>query len=71
MQLEDNLGALEFSLPDELTARLDRASGSPATFPYSFFTPGMQAMLAGSHAVRDKPEHYWPPTRIDDTAAGR
>lgn len=71
VQLEDNLGALEFSLPDELTARLDRASGSPATFPYSFFTPGMQAMLAGSHAVRDKPEHYWPPTRIDDTAAGR
>jgi len=70
-QPEDNLGAFEFSRPDELTASLDRASGSPATFPYSFFTPGMQAMLAGSHAVRDKPEHYWPRTRIDDAVARR
>lgn len=70
-QPEDNLGAFEFSRPDELTASLDRASGSPATFPYSFFTPGMQAILAGSHMVRDKPEHYWPRTRIDDAVARR
>lgn len=67
-QLEDNLGALDFSLPEALTARLDRASALPATFPYSFFTPGMQAMLAGNHRVGDKPRSYRP--RVPADASG-
>ena len=69
-QLEDNLRALDFTLPDELNARLDRVSTLPATFPYSFFTPGMRAMLAGSHAVGDKPAGYATVTRIKAVASG-
>ncbi len=69
-QLEDNLAALEFAMPDELASRLDAISASPVTFPYSFFTPSMQAMLAGSHAVGDKPKGYEPRTLIDAPAAG-
>lgn len=69
-QLEDNLAALKFTIPDELASRLNRTSAVPASFPYSFFTPGMQAMLAGSHVVGDKPKSYRQHTIIDAPAAG-
>lgn len=46
-QLEDNLAALDFALPAELTARLDAVSAPAPRYPYSFFTPAMQAMLTG------------------------
>jgi hypothetical protein len=56
LSLEDNLAALKFTISEELAGRLDRISEARATFPYSFFTPGMQAMLAGRHAVGNKPK---------------
>jgi len=37
---------------------------------FSFFTPEMQAMLAGSNAVGDKPDCYGHKTLVDATAAG-
>lgn len=69
-QLDDNLAALTFTIPDELSGRLDRISAAPAPFPYSFFTPAMQAMLAGTHAVGGKPVGYERRTLIDSQAAG-
>jgi aryl-alcohol dehydrogenase-like predicted oxidoreductase len=69
-QLQDNLGALDFTIPAELQARLDAVSAPPASYPYSFFTPGMQAMLAGAHPVGDKPQGYAPRTPIQVDAAG-
>jgi aryl-alcohol dehydrogenase-like predicted oxidoreductase len=57
-QLRDNLRALEFDVPAELARRLDEASRPELGFPYSFFTPGMQAMVAGRHRVGDKPDGY-------------
>ena len=69
-QLQDNLGALDFTIPAELQARLDAVSASPAPYPYSFFTPGMQAMLAGANPVGDKPLGYLPSTLIKAAAAG-
>lgn len=69
-QLDDNLAALTFSIPEELAGRLDRVSAAPTPFPYSFFTPDMQAMLAGVHAVGDKPKGYERRTLIDSPAAG-
>ena len=69
-QLEDNLQALRFTIPDDLVSRLDRISAVPASFPYSFFTPGMQAMLTGVHAVGDKPKGYQQHMLIDAPAAG-
>jgi aryl-alcohol dehydrogenase-like predicted oxidoreductase len=63
-QLEDNLKALEFELPKELSDRLD-AVGRPETqFPYSFFEPGHQAMIHGSKPVGVKPSGYSPQVLI-------
>jgi len=67
-QLEDNLGALDFDIPAELRSRLDDVSALPARFPYTFFTPGMQAMLTGGAIVGDKPAGYTPPQLIDCAA---
>lgn len=58
-QLTHNLAALEFEIPQHLRTRLDSAGAPPAGFPYSFFTPGMQAMLNGKHRVQNKPAHYF------------
>jgi aryl-alcohol dehydrogenase-like predicted oxidoreductase len=69
-QLADNLGALDFEIPAELRQRLDAASALPPRFPYTFFTPGMQAMLTGGAAVGDKPPGYAPPILTDAKPAG-
>lgn len=69
-QLEDNLQALDFQIPDTLLTRLDAVSAPDTPFPYSFFTPAMQAMLAGQHPVGDKPAGYAPTTLIQASAAG-
>lgn len=69
-QLEDNLGAFDFELPAGARARLDAASAPAARYPYTFFTPGMQAMLTGGVPVGDKPAGYAPPVLIDASPAG-
>jgi aryl-alcohol dehydrogenase-like predicted oxidoreductase len=69
-QIEDNLRALAFTIPEALLARLEKVSMPPATFPYWFFTPGMQAMLAGANALGNKPEGYMPRISIHAQAAG-
>jgi aryl-alcohol dehydrogenase-like predicted oxidoreductase len=69
-QLDDNLSSLDFELPTALRTRLDAASAEPGTSPYTIFTPSMQAMLAGTNAVGDKPPGYCPPLMIDSTPAG-
>lgn len=69
-QLEDNLAALDFELPAALRARLDAVSAAPATSPYTFFTPAMQAMQTGSNIVGDKPAGYNIPVLIDASPAG-
>jgi aryl-alcohol dehydrogenase-like predicted oxidoreductase len=56
-QLEDNLGALEFSIPAELRKQLD-AVGAPASIhPYVFFEPFIQGMIHGGSRV-----HGWSPS---------
>ena len=59
-QLEDNLKALDFELPQELKNRLDEVSRPESQFPYSFFEPGHQAMIHGSKPVSSKPSEYYP-----------
>lgn len=39
VQLEDNLTALDFTIPAPLAARLDAIGKPPLTFPYNFFVP--------------------------------
>lgn len=51
-QLEDNLKAIEFTIPAELRTRLDEV-GAPATVhPYEFFEPVIQKMIHGSSPVK-------------------
>jgi len=69
-QLEDNLGALDFTLPAELRERLDAVSVPAPRFPYTFFTPEMQAMLTGGATVGDKPSGYTQPVLIEAKPAG-
>jgi len=66
-QLEDNLTALDFEIPRELVERLNAASASPPSYPYSFFTARMQAMLTGGRATGSKPLTYATPTSIPST----
>jgi aryl-alcohol dehydrogenase-like predicted oxidoreductase len=69
-QLDDNLAALDFELPAALRARLDAVSAQPESSPYTFFTPGMQAMMTGANIVGSKPAGYDTPVLIDAAPAG-
>ena len=52
-QLRDNLGALDFAIPQELTTRLDEISALETPYPYYFFT-GQQfrEMVSGGTNIR-------------------
>ena len=69
-QLQDNLQALDFTIPDELLMRLDRASNPTPTFPYSFFGSEIQTMIHGGVTVGAKPENYYPAVEINPSSAG-
>ena len=51
-QLQDNLGAIEFTIPAELRKRLDEASALEQFHPYIFFESAMQARIKGESPVR-------------------
>ncbi|NMO17416.1 aldo/keto reductase [Pyxidicoccus fallax] len=54
-QLEDNLGALEVELPDNVLARLHEASAIEMGFPHDFLaTPAMQATMSGGVKVEPR-----------------
>ena len=57
-QLQDNLGALEFEIPDELLLRLDTVSRPEMRFPYTFFEPSLQGMITGGATIGDKPDSF-------------
>lgn len=60
-QIEDNLAALDFAIPDALRARLDEASAVAPTYPYALFTDAYQAgILNPGCTVGDKPAGYAP-----------
>ncbi len=50
-QLEDNLSAIEFSIPAELRKRLDGLSAPVSIHPYMFFEPFIQGMIHGGVRV--------------------
>ena len=67
-QLQENLQALDFEMPQELTARLDHVSARKPASPYYYFAPEMQTLIAGSHPVGDKPAGYAPKTYVTGKA---
>ncbi len=58
-QLEDNLAAIEFDIPQELRRRLDEASALEAAHPYVYFTGPIQAMIHGGVSIEP-----WTPARL-------
>jgi aryl-alcohol dehydrogenase-like predicted oxidoreductase len=63
-QLDDNLAALDFAIPDELRKQLDDVSALETVHPYTFFTPPFQAMMNGGAAVEP-----WQPAQVYDRTA--
>lgn len=51
-QLEDNLNAIEFSIPTNLRKQLDDVSAPASIHPYMFFEPFIQGMIHGGTKVR-------------------
>jgi aryl-alcohol dehydrogenase-like predicted oxidoreductase len=64
-QLQDNLQALEFTLPPELRAELDAISQPQRQYPYFFFENELQRMIHGGAPVGDKPDGYRAAVRIE------
>jgi len=57
-QLEESLGALDFTLAPELVARLNAASEPTHPFPYYMFADGHQARIHGQVNVRATPANH-------------
>lgn len=69
-QLEDNLQALDFDIPSELTHRLEIISRPESQFPYSFFSSELQGMIHGGVTVGTKPSSYQTNVLIHSAGAG-
>lgn len=50
-QLDDNLKALDFTIPDPLLKTLDTVSAVEPGFPYMFYEPVLQSMIHGGATV--------------------
>ncbi|OCP22555.1 MULTISPECIES: aldo/keto reductase [unclassified Ensifer] len=62
-QLDDNLAALDFSIPAELRQQLQAASAVEAVYPYSLFADEYQAgILNAGVAIGEKPRGYYSET---------
>jgi aryl-alcohol dehydrogenase-like predicted oxidoreductase len=57
-QLEDNLSALDFTIPEALSQKLDQASAPDTVFPYLFFTDSFRDFLSGGAKIKQKPDWY-------------
>lgn len=57
-QLEKNLAALSFTLPRELSAKLEEVSRPELLFPYTFFEPSHQMRVTGGVEVRREPAWF-------------
>jgi aryl-alcohol dehydrogenase-like predicted oxidoreductase len=64
-QLEDNLGALDFEIPPECMAQLDRASALPKPYPHTFTDHSFQSRAYGDVTLGDKPKSYRRGVRIE------
>ena len=69
-QLEDNIKALDFDIPSELSNRLENVSKPQSQFPYTFFDGEIQGMIHGGATVGDKPHGYQPGVLIDSAGGG-
>jgi diketogulonate reductase-like aldo/keto reductase len=53
VQLSDNLGSLDFTIPVELRKRLDEVGAPEAVHPYNFYEPFTQSRISGGVTLRE------------------
>lgn len=58
-QLEDNLGAVEFTIPSELRKQLDDASALELVHPYTFHSGRIRSMISGGTSLA-----AWAPAQV-------
>jgi len=59
-QLDANLGALEFDIPEPLAAKLEEVGRPETIHPYMFFQPTMRAMITAGTTVHREPSWFRP-----------
>jgi hypothetical protein len=69
-QLQDNLGALDFSIPAGHRTRLEKVSVTPALFPHSYYGSEIQVRVTGGAVTGDKPTGYSSAVMIEGEAVG-
>ena len=69
-QQEDNLKAVDFEIPAELSDRLEATSRPEAQFPYSCFESEIQGILHGDRPVGLKPKGYYRDVMIQSADTG-
>lgn len=57
-QLDDNLRALEFDIPSELSSRLEAASRPEVCAPYMFYGPPIQGGITGGARIAREPPWF-------------
>lgn len=57
-QLDDNLSALDFTLPESEAAKLEKASRPEPVTPYIFFESEIQSVIKGGTQVKREPEWF-------------
>jgi len=57
-QLDDNLRALEFEIPADLSQKIEEASRPETLYPYLFFGPVLQARVHGGMPTHREPPWY-------------
>lgn len=65
-QIEANMKALNFEIPQELMRQLDEASSREISYPYTFFEPKMQRRITPDTHIASKPPHYWKSTQVGE-----
>jgi aryl-alcohol dehydrogenase-like predicted oxidoreductase len=58
-QIEQNMNALNFTIPSEMMRELIDASAYDKLYPYTFFEPLMQGRITPDRKLGDKPAHYY------------
>jgi hypothetical protein len=64
-QLDDNLSAIEFTIPKELRKKLDEASAIEPVSPYVFFAGAVQSRISGGTSTQ-----RWTPLPLTGLSAG-
>ncbi|MGB5983532.1 MAG: aldo/keto reductase [Nonlabens sp.] len=65
-QIEGNMKALDFEIPQELMNKLNDASSREILYPYTFFQNEMQSRITPDGKIGNKPPNYWKSVSVGE-----